>query len=90
VAALRPLVADLPVRIDDVLPPDVPAVVSPAGQEWRPARPEWVRGALLGTAAVILLVLVVASRGRLIFLPLLLGGWFFVFGGRRDSGRRQR
>jgi hypothetical protein len=85
VPELRRLLADLPVRIDDVLAPDVPA--APAQREYRP-RPGWPRWAGLAASVAVLLGLVLlATRGYFVFWPLLLGG-IFVFGGGRRGGRR--
>jgi hypothetical protein len=90
VAELRPLLADLPVPLDEVLPaevPRVPAVAQPPTAAWSAPRPEWVRVLLL-VAAVLLVVggLALASRGMFVFWPLLLIGIFVFSGGRRRRG----
>ena len=87
VADLRPLLADLPVRLDEVLPSwqQPPAVVphqaAPAAERERPVRVQW---AVAGVAVVVLgLALVMASRGGIVGLPLLLLGILFFSGGGR-------
>ncbi|WP_344649693.1 DUF1707 domain-containing protein, partial [Cryptosporangium japonicum] len=73
VAELRPLLADLPVPLDEVLP--AAAVVKPA----RPAEhfDGWVRYAVIAAAVFLMLgALVAASRGVFAVWPLLLIGIF--------------
>ncbi|TQS44526.1 DUF1707 SHOCT-like domain-containing protein [Cryptosporangium phraense] len=83
VAELRPLLADLPVHVDEVLPAHAPVV-----PVRRPERSDgWVRYALIALAVVMVIgALAAASRGAVAAFPLLLLG-IFVIGGR-GGGRR--
>jgi hypothetical protein len=89
VADLRPLLADLPVKLDEVLPlqhPAAPVVTPPpAATEWRRTHPDrWVRYALVFFA--VLLVggaLAAMSRGAIGAFPLFLIAFFMFGGGRR-------
>ncbi|MFI5953444.1 DUF1707 domain-containing protein [Cryptosporangium sp. NPDC051539] len=96
VAELRPLLADLPVAFDEVLPahrPPQPAVGYPqpanAGQGEPPGR--WMMRPVLFVLAILMLVggLAAVSRGALGAFPLLLFG-IFIIGGGRDRGHRRR
>ncbi|GAA3387405.1 DUF1707 domain-containing protein [Cryptosporangium minutisporangium] len=95
VADLRPLLADLPVPLDEVLPLHNPsaAVAHPSAAAVARRRDESDR--LVGVALVVIAVLLVgtalaaASRGVFAFWPLLLIG-IFLFGGRGGGHRHHR
>jgi uncharacterized protein DUF1707 len=82
IAELRPLLADLPVRLDEVLPwtpVTVPAVPQRDNSE------RFMRYVLAMAAIVVVVAgLLAATRGFIAFWPLLLIG-IFVFGGRGGS-----
>ena len=94
VVELRPLLADLPVRLDEILPIHSPSTVvthPPAQVAWQREQSD-PRMRYAAVAAVVLLVAVglfAASRGFFAFWPLLLIG-IFVFGGRGGGHRHHR
>lgn len=92
VVELRPLLADLPVRLDEVLPsaatvlPATPGPV-PAPREQGDSR---ARYALIAAAVLFIgVALLLASRGGFVGFPLLLLGFLF-FGGRGGGHRHHR
>jgi len=99
ISALRPLLADLPVHLEEVLPPEVPARSAPP--RWQPgpagapepdqAGSESTRWVLLVVAVVVLLGMVLlAVRGVFVFWPLFIGGMFIFRGGLRRGPRHHR
>jgi len=85
VADLRPLLADLPVPLDEVLPWTAGPVAVPAQQQ---NSDRWMRY-VLSVAAVLLILagIAAATRGFIALWPLLLIG-IFVYGGRGGGHRR--
>ncbi|MFG1925640.1 DUF1707 domain-containing protein [Cryptosporangium sp. NPDC048952] len=90
VADLRPLLADLPVRLDEVLP-GAEVAHPPAQVAWQREHPDRLARYALGGLALLLMVvaLFAAARGVFAFWPLLLIG-IFVFGGGSGGHRRHR
>ncbi|SHN42437.1 DUF1707 SHOCT-like domain-containing protein [Cryptosporangium aurantiacum] len=89
VAELRPLLADLPVALDEVLPLRTPAPAAPVPWRGEQADP-WIRVAVIGIAVLLVAgAVAAASRGFFALWPLLLIG-IFMFGGRGGGHRHHR
>jgi hypothetical protein len=89
VAELRPLLVDLPVPLDDVLPlATALPPPAPAGPGWSkpPAQASGPRWTMLLVAVALLVGFVLLMTRGFFFWPLLIGG-FFVFGGGRHRHR---
>lgn len=89
IAELRPLLADLPVPLDDVLPlATALPPAAPVGQGWSkpPAQASGPRWTMLLLAVALLVGFVLLMTRGFFFWPLLIGG-FFVFGGGRHRHR---
>jgi len=84
VEELRPLLADLPVALDEVLPSSVVAKpLAPVARQ-REESDRFVRYALIGFATLLVVGgLAAASRGVFAFWPMLLIGIFMFGGGHR-------
>jgi hypothetical protein len=97
IADLRPLLADLPVRLDAVLPLETRHDLPPRwqggpGTEVRPEQPNSGGSWMVPVVGVVVMLALIAlaARGIFIFWPLLIGGFFIFGGGGRGHHRGHR
>jgi hypothetical protein len=93
IVELRPLLADLPVRLDEILPIHTPAdLVTPSpaqiGRQRDGSDSRTRFGLVVAVVVLIALGLFAATRGFIAFWPLMLIG-IFVFGGRGGGHHRR-